>query len=331
MRKIILPVAAILLFAGTAFAQKRVQIFQKKDKFGINVEGKQQLKADYEDLKYLSGEYFAARKKMRYGVINLQGKIVIPYEYDDVKVYSDGVFLVKQGNAWGLVNYLGEQILPIEYVSFRFITNDECEVKTQGKVGLINKYGDVLIRPAYDRIEPFGNDKYLVFEGNRCGIVDYKGNVIVPVRYEGFEKKADNPNQYIVKSGNRIGLMDVTGKMIIEPLYDTIEQSPLGMKLTQNGLIGFYTTYGNLIQPQYVQIVFAQPELGLVVVKNNDRFGLVTATGVDTGAVYENISRFSPRGIAFVERNGKLMALNSLGKELLVQEVMQGYNRPPGQ
>lgn len=330
MKKIVLTIAALLSLTSIAYAQKRIQIFQKSDKFGINVDGKVQLKADYEDIKYLDAEYFAARKKLQYGVINLQGKMVIPFSYDAIKLYGQGLFLVKKNTTWGLVDTFNRELLPIEYVSFRFITDEVCEVKTNGKLGLINKYGDVLIKPLYDKIEPFAQDTYLVYEGSKCGIVDSKGNIIVAVRYDGFEKKT-NGNQYIVRLGHRIGIMDALGKIILEPLYDSIEESPLGMKLMQDGLIGFYTQYGKLIQPRYSQILFMQPELQLLVVKHGDKFGLVTSSGVETGTIYENISRFSNKGIAFVEKNGKLMAINAQGKELLVQDIMQGYNRPPGQ
>jgi len=125
--------------------------------------------------------------------------------------------------------------------------------------------------------------------------------------------------------------MDASFQVIIQPDYDSIEPSDLGFLLKKDDKIGFYTTNGTLIKPNYTRIVFTQPEFGLAVVKENDKLGFVTSNGVVVSPRYDNLSRFSENGISFVEKAGKLMAVRVDGKEITVQDVMNMNNQQSAQ
>ena len=286
------------------YAQK-VEIYQNKDKFGIKQGAKTLVKAQYDAMELLEDGFFAFRQKGKCGVVTKSGTVVLPGVYDGVKSYGNGLFLVKQGNTWGLVNRTNTQILPIDYTGFKFVNDHLCEVKSQGKFGLINKYGDVVIPAQYEGVAPFNDSFFLIEKGGKSGLIDENGKVIVEAQYDGFDKLIDK-DFYSVRLGNKIGLMSPEGQVLLAPVYDNIEDDAcIGMKLTENGKIGFFTKTSQLVAPVYSKVLFYQPELGLAVVEQGGKYGVVTARGTVTPSAYENISRFSPTGIAFVEKSGK--------------------------
>lgn len=328
MKTIAFVLTVFLSVGNIAYAQK-AEIYQNKDKFGIKQGDKTLVKAQYEAMEPLEDGFFAFRKNGKCGVITKSGTTVIPEAYDGVKSFGNGLFLVKDDKAWGLVDRTNKLVLPIAYTSFKFVNDHLCEVKSQGKFGLINKYGDIVIPAQYEGVAPFNDTFFLIEKGGKSGLIDDAGKVVVEAAYDGFDKIADK-DLYNVRLGNKIGLMTPEGQVLLAPVYDAIEDDAcIGMKLTENGKIGFYTRTRQLIAPVYSKVLFYQPELGLAVVEEDGKYGIVTARGTVTPSAYENISRFSPRGIAFVEKSGKLMAINVEGREMVLQEIMGAGNQPP--
>lgn len=328
MKKILLALLTFAVFNTYSYSQK-YEIIQKKDKYGIAEGKKTWVKPQYQKISALDNNFFYAKKDGKCGVISPRGMVMIPMAYEDVKHFDDGLYIVRDQNLWGIVDRMNQLVLPIGYTNFEFLDDYLCEVKSQGKSGLINKFGKVLIPAVYDDIAAFSPYLLMIKKDGKSGLVDMKGNLVVPALYDEFDIMAER-NMYCVKSAGKIGLMDYSGRMILDAVYDNIEyDSPVGYLLHQDGKIGFYIAEGKVIAPVYSKILFAQPEFGLVVVKEGDKYALITSRGVVTAAAYENISRFSPQGIAFVEKSGKLMAVNYEGREMLLQEVMGGGNRPP--
>lgn len=327
MKKVLLALIAFTTLGTLSYSQT-YQIFQKKDKFGISDKNRTLVKAQYESISELENNNFCIKKDGKCGIITPTGTILIPIAYDDIKDFSSGLFLVKDQNVWGIVDRMNKLVLPIGYSNFKFIDDYLCEVTSQGKSGLISKYGKILIPAVYEGISPFTQSTFIIKQNGKSGLIDHQGNIIVPALYDNFEKMSDR-DLYCMKSSGKIGVMDPNGHVILEAVYDSIDyKSPIGMQLQQNGKIGFYTLTGKIVAPIYNKILFTQPELGLAVVKEGEKYAIVTARGTVTPSVYENISRFSPNGIAFVEKSGKLMAVNSEGREMVLQEIMGGVQPP---
>lgn len=325
MRRII--IVSILLSVSCFTYAQRAEIFRKKDKFGIREDKKTLVKPKYESLVQIGNELFAAETEGLFGVITINGTQVIPYTYDGIMPFDDNLFLAKKGTKWGLIDRFDNEILPAEYTGFRFVDDYLCEVKWNGKIGYINKHGRVVISPLYDAISPFSKEYFLIVQNNKKGLIDHTGKTIIPAEYDSFEK---NESGFIIKKGNKTGLMDASGRVYLDAEYDRIEDSAIGKNLIKGDKIGFYTTTGKLIEPAFAKVLFYQPEFGLAVVEtDNKKRGFVTSGGVCVEPVYDNISRFSAQGVAFVERNGKLMAVNYEGKEITVQQISQPNLPPP--
>lgn len=315
------------LFSGILLAQQP-EIFEKSDKYGIKEQNRIIVKPKYTKIEVLSPDFYAVQNGERSGVINKNGVSLIPEIYDEIKYYGQNLFLIRLKNRWGLVNRSNKILLPTEYTEIKFVNADVCQIKKDDKVGLISKYGYPILPVLYDKIDQFTENTYVVEIAGKRGILGSLGEALVPVQYDGFNV-IPGSYMYSVISGNKVGLMDYSFKIVLETEYDKIEPSALGMTLYKDGKIGFYTESGKIINPSYEQILFVQPEFGLAVVKQGQKLAFVTKSGVETPAVYENISRFSDRGIAFVEKSGKLMAINTSGREMTVQQTMGKPVGPP--
>lgn len=330
-RKTVISAATcfVLFFSSISIQSQKLQVFVHKNHYGILKDGKEIVKAKYEYISPLiDNDYFIVGEKGLFGVVDTNGKELIPPTYEALKYFSDGNFQATKNKKSGLINYRNYISLPLKYTDFKFISQDLAEIWDGNKVGYISKYGTIIIPPVYDSIQQFGSTVYLVSKNGKVGLIDsLQKKELLPIDYDSITLSSD-PKYYDIKKNNQFGKMDMAYQVVIKPEYDSIESSDLGFLLRKNGKIGFYTTNGTLIKPDYTKIVFTQPEFGLVVVKEGNLLGFITSDGLVVSPRYDNLSRFSDRGIAFVERGGKLMAVNIEGKEITVQEVMGDYQAP---
>ncbi|MEN9918749.1 MAG: hypothetical protein RL662_1185 [Bacteroidota bacterium] len=325
MKKSVVFLGFLLVLGNLSYAQK-IELFKNNNKYGIKEDGKTLIKAQYEDIAAMEQNLYAVKMLGKYGLVTKYNSPVIAPIYDELKSFGNNLFLVRLGTNWGLIDRFNDTILPIQYAEFKFITDYLCEVKLDGKLGLINRYGNVIISTLYDDITPFSENYYLVKQNGKLGLIDLEGKVVVRSDYDTFDKMP-NTTLYRVQKDGKLGIMEASGKFILEAKYDSIQDSSVGRILFLDKKIGFRTSVGKVIEPAFTRIVFEQPELGLIVFKVDNKLGFITSRGVFIEAEYDNISRFSDRGVAFVEKAGKLMAINVNGKELVLQEIMQ--NRPP--
>lgn len=315
---------------GCVVYAQDVEVFNKNGKFGLIDNDKVVVKPKYDDIKQLATtNNYIVKKSERYGLITQQGSVIIPIIYDDLTLFSDNLYAVKANGRYGLVDRFNQVVLPIDFMKFEYISEDLSLIRGEdNKVGLVSKYGTMVLPVVYETITPFAANTYIAQINGKYGILDSLGEFLLPVLYDGFSK-TDNSDYYILKRGDKVGVMNSSFNLLVDASYDKIENCPLGMMLYKGDKVGFYTESGIVAEPIYSRVVFFQPEFKVAVVKEGDKMGFVTAEGLIVPAQFENFSRFSNRGIAFVEKNGKLMAINVRGKEMILQEIMGGSNRPP--
>jgi hypothetical protein len=332
MKKIILLLVILTTFSSISCTQNSPSYpepFVKKNKYGLKLGKKVIVPARYDMIEPLDEDLFVAKLNSQCGILTKSGRLSVPLDYDDIKPFNNNIYLAGKNRKWGLINAFNGIILPLEYTGFIVVNDFMCQIRYKGKIGLINSYGGVIVLPEYDEMKPFNSETFLVKENGKSGILDKFGRVILPPEYDSFDKLADS-DSYQVRKNGKIGVMDSDWNIIISPEYDSITDCSVGKNLAQNGKIGFYTSSGKLIRPSFTQVLFYQPEFGLAVVKIGEKRGFVTSNGTVVEPVYENISRFSGKGIAFVEKNGKLMAVNISGKEMTLQETMGNTPPAPG-
>lgn len=328
MKKILVLFAILFTFQLSGYSQQ-YQIIEKKGKYGISKDNKVSVKPQYETIFKRNNNFFCAKKEGKYGIITGSGSIIVPLAYNKVEDFGSGLYLIADQNKLGLVDVLNKLILPIAYDKITEIDSYYCTVQSGNKQGLINKSGKLLIPAVYESISPFMTNSLLVRKDGKYGLINYDGVITLEPAFDNLELIKDF-NFYCIKRNNKIGLIDTNGNIVLNPVYDSFDySSPVGIECREGNKIGFYTFAGKIIKPIYDKILFYQSEFQLAVVKNGDKYAIVTGQGIETPAVYENISRFAPNGFAFVERSGKLMAINIEGQELTLQQIMGGGGNHP--
>lgn len=301
---------------------QNTKIFEKDSKYGLkNSNDKTIIKASYDYIYPLKdNDYFLVEKERKIGVVNKDGKVILPVIYDDVQNFGDTEFMVLSNNKWGVINRFNRVVLPPEYSGFEQITDYLYVTRHGAKKGLINKFGDVIMPAKYDDISRLNDNLLQIRNGFNVGVIDDLGNIIIPDQYNSLEK-LPSLNLYRVSIGNKLGILDLSGKMIADPTLDEIDCSnSMYITVKKDGKYGF------IINKQYVpatydKIVFTQDDLGVIAVKKGNLNGFITIYGLVIPPIYDNISRFSPNGYAFVEKRGKLMFVDITGKERTLQEV----------
>lgn len=318
--KRIIALHLLLLTTSYIFSQN-VAIFEKNGQYGLkDKNNKTVTKANFDYIHPLYGKYFLIEKNKKIGVISETGEIIFSPMYDNIQNFEDNYFIVTENKKCGILNNLQQTILPFEYTNIERLNNYLYIVSDGYKKGIINKSAQVMIPPIYDEIDNLSEILYLLKNENSVNIIDNLGGIILSGNYNSFEK-LPYPNLYKVTVGNKIGIIDLNGKIFANPVLDNIDISnPDFITITKDGKFGFIIN-GTYIAPVYDKITYIQNEFGIIVVKQGALSGLVTTKGAVIAPMYDNISRFSPNGYAFVEKKGKLMYIDTDGKEKSLQEI----------
>lgn len=167
------------------------------------------------------------QKDGKYGLINLEGKEILSCEYEEIKPIigtKNALITIKDGKQ-GLVDNLGNIIIKNEYTQISSLTNkyeNGFIVKAEnGKYGIINYDTTIALEMKYDEIKNvYGNNMYVVNENSKWKIIDTKGNAYLE---DGFEDvKQINSNNIILKKNGKYGISTTTGEVKIEPQYDDL-------------------------------------------------------------------------------------------------------------
>lgn len=326
MTQIKTTLSIFLIFLSGHFFAQEYAVIKNKTSLEIYKSGKKLSKDSYQDVVRLADNYFSVKKNNKYGVLNPEGFLVIPYNYDGIIPFSQELFLVKQNDKWGLVNKRNRFLLAPEYVGFHQQGNDLYKIKGNEGSGFINKNGVLLIPPIYEDIVPFmeQNSYYQVTKKGKKGLIDGLGEEVIPLVYDSIYKLSGS-NFYIGKKENKQEIINLASRQVSkiegdfnnqDVSFDEIDMSygSSFMILKKGSQIGFYinNTFTPII---YDRIVYYDPRLGVIAVKQGEKYGLVLKSGKAIPPVYDNISRFNG-GIAFAEKNGRLININLDGEEI---------------
>lgn len=315
----------ILFWMSLSIFAQSVHIFENKNKYGLKDENdKIILKASFEYMQPIGKNFIQLKKNGKFGVATKTGRILVPFVYDDIQDFEDYAFWVKVNDKWGIINQRNVPILPLEYKTYEKVTDYAyCVCDFTNKKGIVNTLGEITIPIKFDDISTFSKNLLLVKSGDKVGLSDTFGKSIIPSDYNSL-RQLPNSHLYEVIKDSKFGLVDFYGKTLAQPIYDEIDYSKEKyLILKKDNKFGFLL-YDKLVPATFDQIVFVQEELGVVVVKDGDLKGFITIYGSIVPAIYDNISRFSPEGFAFVEKQGKLMFVDITGRERTLQEVTGG-------
>lgn len=320
MKKIV--VLQLLLFFSVGLFSQNASVFQKNGRYGLkDGNNKTIVKPEYDRVFLFIDDCFLTLKDGKVGLVTNTGRIVVEPVFDKIDGFEEGCFKVIQNGKCGLVSRSGKTLLPLEYENLNKLTNYLYIVDKGDKKGLITKFGNVITPVEYNDIEMF-SDVLILLKGNKSiKLIDDLGSEILSGNYDSIEK-LPSCNLYKVTIGNKTGLITGNGKVVADPVFDNVDLSDVTcIKLQKDGKLGFLLNYQTFVPATFDKVVFIQNDLGIIVVKQGNLNGFVTTDGTIVKPQYDNISRFSSRGYAFVEKKGKLMYVDRKGKELSLQEV----------
>ena len=130
--------------------EENVLKVQKDGKWGlINSQGKELLKAEYDEIVAMKGikNAFLIKKENKVGVANSEGNIVLDANYLDVaslgKDNKSGFIVQAEDGKYGIIDYSKKQVLEPKYEGIKNIYgNDLYVVKEAGKEKIVNKQGE---------------------------------------------------------------------------------------------------------------------------------------------------------------------------------------------
>lgn len=209
---------------------------------------------------------------------------------------DDMVVIESESGEKGVVRFSnGEEILGYQYDDITYIPQQEkFLIKKDDKVGIIGSDRIVRIKPQYDKLTLIDNTNglYLTENGPFCGVIDENGNIKI---HPEFSKIGVSVNEY-GENGLKNGYV-LLGSLIpaqkdgrwffykIESLkgedgVKSIECSAIGLSFEDIGCRKSNST-GTTSNLMVIE------DYNVVVVKNNDRYGLLTGEGKPaSGLIY---------------------------------------------
>lgn len=205
---------------------------EKDGKYGlINLDGKQILKANYEEIVAISGieNSLKTKKDGKYGVVNTEGTTIVENNYADItnlgKDDKSGFIVKNEEGKYGVVNYSGSQILDNKYDAIEKIYgNDMYVVVEENSQKLINKDGTVVLQEGFDKIKTIlaNKENGVIFEkSGNYGVMKLTGETTITADYEDLIEAKDG--MFIAKRSGKYGIIDLSNIVKIEFKYNIID------------------------------------------------------------------------------------------------------------
>lgn len=197
-------------------------IFTKNNKMGVmNLEGKELITPQYEEIKYTTGEYYIAKKDNKYGIIKENNEIAKPFEYSNIS-YIKGANFFQLDTQEGVETKILNNNLEEKLVGILSTVNTNKEY-IRIRIGDEYKYYNFKFEEKTPQEILTQNTLFLSKKEGKYGFIDKNNQVIVEYQYDD----ATEQNQYgyiAVKKDGKWGALDKEGKQIVEPKYN-LEQN----------------------------------------------------------------------------------------------------------
>ena len=156
--------------------------------------------ANYEARIDKLGDYYATKKKGKYGLIDEVENQILPFQYDEIKAWNDTSFLVRQGSAQSIIS-LNQGVLmeSLEWLQLLFEQSGNRVFKfaKEGKLGLISNKRGLILEPEFTDIINIGNkNEPLFFADQHLSKAGYHVVSYVKKDGESIFSKAYRPEEF---------------------------------------------------------------------------------------------------------------------------------------
>lgn len=196
---------------------KEVIIFTKNGKQGImNANGEQIIKAQYESITSLFGDYYIAKKAGKYGIIT-KDQTILPFEYTRITYRKEADIIETEKQAEENTRILNNQFEEKLSGIVTELNVDKGYIRM--RIGEEYKYYNFKFEEKISQEVLTNNTLFLSKKDGKYGYTDKEGNVVIDYIYEdGLEQ-----NQYgyvAVKKDGKWGALDKNGKEVAPNQYD---------------------------------------------------------------------------------------------------------------
>jgi len=182
----------------------RVMEIENKDKvyliaardgrYGVNLNGKDIIKYEYQYIDYSSAiEGFILQKSENYGVANIKGEIIIPVENELVEVKGKHIY-VSNGEIGKVYDKNGNEEQIDFNTSFNYTENENYLIKIIEKdeqyfYGIVDREEEELVEAEYVYIEYLFDDYFVACNvNNKEGVIDQNQNIKLEFNYNLVQK-----------------------------------------------------------------------------------------------------------------------------------------------
>lgn len=149
MQKLILFFFIFLFSINSSFG---VEVYQKKNKFGLKENDKIILDAKYKKLVRLGDNSFIALKGTRYGLVDKTGKVLLDFKFSHATRMLGKFVKLKNGKGYGLYDEFGNTIISQDKDSIELLFGGMFLVNRDYKYGVVDLEGKQLIDYVADDI-----------------------------------------------------------------------------------------------------------------------------------------------------------------------------------
>lgn len=207
--------------------------------------------------------------------INFDGQIIHreqPHAERSEEIYpsSEGYRGIKKNGRYGFIDDQGRLRIANRYEGIQHFSEGLAGVKLRGKWGYLNKEDKIVIQPVYEEVSPFKKGNALVKQNGKYGLIYNTGKIALDVRYDKVERLSNGRIKIFI--GNLVGLADDGGNILLQPKYESVEDLDNGYVIVkQQEKYGLVTLQGiSTIPIQYDVLLFEKTTQYYFALKKND-------------------------------------------------------------
>lgn len=311
----------------------QAEIVRLGERWGLlSPNGREILKPQFAEIQSFANvsNVLAVKSGDKWGMVNKAGQILIPPTYASINShYPDGSAVVESKinnqSKYGLIDSAGKEILKPEYDQIRYYSFGKYKVSVAGNdgsttYGIYDRAANEVLKPEYSSIYDLVRNKAVIISTKQGkslqGLIDSTGKIIVKPQYSSIDRNTGRET-YIVESSGKYGLIDQNERFLLQPVYEELSSVYSDIILAKlDGKYGLVNGYGKtLLSCKYDHVEVARSRKHFIY-KLKDKWGLASAKGEVTKAIYDYVFDLNRAGFGF-DLNGKYGVMNSSGKIIL--------------
>lgn len=158
-----------------AFTKDKLAVVKTKNGFGaINLQGKLQIKDEFQYLSDFINGFAKFKKNNLFGIVDITGKIIINGQNNNLSYVNEFKWYVNgQKNKLGIFDINGKNIIPNKFKELNnFSKNGLAIAKQKNLFGIINKKGQFITPEKYSYISNFDELGYAIAQTTDEDIID---------------------------------------------------------------------------------------------------------------------------------------------------------------